>query len=166
MNVNFADTFIPTSFRRLLRYICTGCTFRGKVGNGRKRGTCEEDFLCHSDGSCKPICKLKGLQGDGKKRGSCKETHICFSDGSCRVPGTLQINNCRKFCTYLLKLYNYQNWCSEICFSIVSTILTTITQSFRISNTETSGTTSISTVTTKRTRTAATLPTIEESTPG
>ena len=97
---------ILTSFRRLLRYIYTGCTFRGKVGNGRKRGTCEEDFLCHSDGSCKPICKLKGLQGDGKKRGSCKETHICFSDGSCRVPGTLQINNCRKFCTYLLiKIY-------------------------------------------------------------
>ena len=82
----------------------TGCTFRGNVGNGRTRGTCQEDFLCHSGGNCKPICKLKGLQGDGKRRGTCKETQVCFSDGSCRVPGTQQKNICRKYCTHLLMI--------------------------------------------------------------
>ena len=91
------------SLRQLLRYMFTRCTFRGNVGNGRTRGTCQEDFLCHSDGNCKPICKLKGLQGYGKKRGSCEENELCFSDGSCRDPGMHQKNDCRKCCTYLVK---------------------------------------------------------------
>ena len=70
-----------------LQKLSVGCTYRGTIGNGRKRGTCNEDFLCYSDGKCKPICKVRGSKGDGKNRGSCDERQICFSDGSCRFPG-------------------------------------------------------------------------------
>ena len=68
--------------------LITGCTYMGKVGNGRERGTCGENLLCHSDGNCKPICKIMGGQGQGFKLASCIEGQICFSDGSCRLPGT------------------------------------------------------------------------------
>ena len=79
--------------------ILAGCTIFSQVGDGTRRGTCEENFLCHADGLCKPkhtpnpqnqstkICTVQGSKGDGINRGSCNEGRICFSDGSCRVPG-------------------------------------------------------------------------------
>ena len=68
--------------------LITGCTYMGKVGNGRERGTCGENFLCHSNGNCKPVCTIMGGYGQGINLGSCNEGQICFSDGSCRVSGT------------------------------------------------------------------------------
>ena len=57
----------------------------GQQGNGEERGTCKEDHLCQSDGSCKPLCTVKGSQGDGTRRGTCEQRELCFRDGVCRV---------------------------------------------------------------------------------
>ena len=67
--------------------IVADCTIFSQVGDGTRRGTCDENFLCHADGICKPICKVQGSKGDGINRGSCHEGRICFSDGSCKIPG-------------------------------------------------------------------------------
>ena len=67
--------------------IVAGCTTFGQVGDGTRRGTCNENFLCHADGICKPKCTVQGSKGDGINRGSCNEGRICFSDGSCKVQG-------------------------------------------------------------------------------
>ena len=62
-----------------------GCTIMGQQGNGEERGTCKEDQLCQSDGTCKPLCTVKGSQGNGTHRGTCEEGELCFSNGICRV---------------------------------------------------------------------------------
>ena len=67
--------------------IVAGCTIFSQIGDGTRRGTCNENFLCHADGMCKPICTVQGSKGDGTNRGSCDEGRICFSDGSCKIPG-------------------------------------------------------------------------------
>ena len=65
----------------------SGCTYFSHKGDGTKRGTCKENFLCHADGSCKPICTVLGSIGDGINRGSCPEGRLCFSDGTCKIAG-------------------------------------------------------------------------------
>ena len=67
--------------------IVAGCTTFGQVGDGTRRGTCNENFLCQANGICQKICTVQGSTGDGINRGSCNEGRICFSDGSCKVPG-------------------------------------------------------------------------------
>ena len=67
--------------------LVAGCIVYGQAGDGTKRGTCKENFNCHADGICKPICTVQGSKGDGINRGSCDEGRICFRDGSCRVSG-------------------------------------------------------------------------------
>jgi len=62
-----------------------GCTVFGHPGDGTERGTCHEKFLCHDDGSCKPICTVEGDVGDGTSRGSCPQGRLCFSDGTCKI---------------------------------------------------------------------------------
>jgi len=66
-----------------------GCTVFGLAGNGTSRGSCNEMFNCHADGTCKPHCTVRGSKGDGISRGSCAEGRICFSDGSCKVSGPI-----------------------------------------------------------------------------
>ena len=66
-----------------------GCTLFVQAGDGKKRGTCNENFNCHADGICKPTCTVQGSKGDGISRGSCNEGRICFHDGSCKVPGLI-----------------------------------------------------------------------------
>ena len=68
-------------------YFISGCTYLGNKGDGTKRGTCKENFLCHDDGSCKPICTVEGDVGDGTSRGSCPQGQLCFSDGTCKISG-------------------------------------------------------------------------------
>ena len=41
----------------LVHFYFPDCNVDGQQGNGEKRGSCEENKLCHSDGSCKQICK-------------------------------------------------------------------------------------------------------------
>ena len=65
----------------------SGCTIFGLPGDGTTRGTCHENFLCHNDGSCKPICTVEGDVGDGTSRGSCPQGRLCFSDGTCKISG-------------------------------------------------------------------------------
>ena len=64
-----------------------GCTVFGYKGDGTKRGTCKENFLCHEHGNCKPICTVLGSKGDGISRGSCPEGRVCFRDGTCKISG-------------------------------------------------------------------------------
>ena len=96
--LNYVDDWYTLSRVRFID-ILAGCTILSQVGDGKRRGTCEENFLCHADGICKPkhtpntpnqntkICSVQGSKGDGINRGSCNEGRICFSDGSCKVPG-------------------------------------------------------------------------------
>ena len=60
------------------------CTVKGQQGDGTERGTCEQNFLCHSDGSCQYFCTDLGSKGNGTSRGTCDEGETCYSDGSCR----------------------------------------------------------------------------------
>ena len=60
------------------------CNVDGQQGNGEKRGSCEENKLCHSDGSCKQICTVQGSTGNGSSRGTCGQGEFCFSDGVCK----------------------------------------------------------------------------------
>ena len=64
-----------------------GCTVLGQKGDGTERGSCEQNLLCHFDGSCKPLCNILGSPGNGRDRGTCNEGLVCLSDGSCRDPG-------------------------------------------------------------------------------
>jgi len=80
-----------------------GCTVFGQAGDGLKRGSCNESFNCHADGSCKPTlstntqpCTVQGSNGDGINRGTCNEGQICFRDGSCKAPGFKQFLNNQK----------------------------------------------------------------------
>ena len=59
----------------------------GQKGDGKHRGTCEENHLCHADGSCKLRCTVQGSTGDGISRGTCPQGRICFMDGTCRIAG-------------------------------------------------------------------------------
>jgi len=68
-----------------------GCTYFGHPGDGTTRGTCDEGFLCHDDGSCKPICTVNGDIGDGTSRGTCPQGRLCSSDGTCQIAGHLPI---------------------------------------------------------------------------
>merc|ERR1712136_688249 len=74
------------------------CTLFGQAGDGLERGSCNENFNCHADGSCKPTlstnpqpCTVQGSNGDGINRGTCNEGRICFRDGSCKVPEQLPL---------------------------------------------------------------------------
>ena len=68
-------------------YLISGCKDFGLPGDGTTRGTCEENFLCHADGSCKPICTVHGAIGDGTSRGTCPYGQLCLSDGTCKISG-------------------------------------------------------------------------------
>merc|ERR1712135_184307 len=67
--------------------VTNGCTVFGQAGDGTRRGSCNEMFNCHADGTCKQQCTVRGSKGDGISRGSCNEGQICFRDGSCKVQG-------------------------------------------------------------------------------
>jgi len=62
----------------------SGCTVLGEEGDGTKRGTCNQNFICHAGGLCKPTCTVLGQAGDGTKRGSCNQNFNCYPDGICK----------------------------------------------------------------------------------
>ena len=40
-----------------MSFAVLGCTVEGTTGDGIAQGTCDSDFVCHGDGTC----KLDGL---------------------------------------------------------------------------------------------------------
>ena len=37
-----------------LLFLVLGCTVEGSTGDGTAQGTCDREFFCHADGTCKP----------------------------------------------------------------------------------------------------------------
>ena len=54
-------------------------------GYGKVSGTCPEKHLCHSNGECKPYCRVNGILGNGTTRGNCEMDQVCWGDGVCRA---------------------------------------------------------------------------------
>ena len=63
--------------------ILSRCTVNGNTGDGTSRGSCNEGWICQSDGSCVETCKDNGQAGDSSTRGTCQEGYLCRVDGGC-----------------------------------------------------------------------------------